>query len=29
VLWTILIILIVIAVVFFLFNRTRGGGTNL
>jgi cbb3-type cytochrome oxidase subunit 3 len=29
VLWTILIILIVIAVVFFIFNRTRGGGRSL
>jgi hypothetical protein len=28
-LWTILIILVIIAVAFFLFSRMRGGGSNL
>jgi cbb3-type cytochrome oxidase subunit 3 len=28
-LWTILVILVIIAVVFFIFNRVRGGGRSL
>ena len=28
-LWTILVILVIIAVAFFIFNRVRGGGRSL
>lgn len=28
-LWTILVILVIIAVVFFILNRVRGGGRSL